>query len=359
MVAADALRGAEGERSESEKLGGTVPDQRRAEIELSTVDWKPPSAATEHERLAQLDALAEYYVGTQRPANTLRSYADDWKVWEDYTAAARIPLLSGTTGALVGFVWWLETIKQAAPATIDRRVTGVVVGLRRYRVPLDPNASKAARHALNGYRRRLAEAGVVRGRGKARPITVQELRKVSLACPGTVAGLRDRALVLVGFGIAARCSDLAHLLATDLKPDPQGLVVTVRFGKSIGESPIGYGQQAETCAVRAWHAWSAAAGLSSGPAFRRIDRHDNLYEVGLSPQAVDQALIRAGRRAGLPYALTGHSLRSGLATEARRHGASDDVIADQGRWQRGSRALQQYFRQVDRWTNNALHDLGL
>lgn len=337
-----------------------MPDQRRrAEIELSAAHWKPPSAATEHERLAQLDSLAERYVASQRPANTLRSYADDWKVWEDYTAAARIPLLSGTAGALVGFVWWLETIKQAAPATIDRRVTGVVVGLRSYRVPLDPNASKAARHALTGYRRRLAEAGVVRGRGKARPITVQELRKVSLACPEAMAGLRDRALALVGFAIAARCSDLAHLLTTDLTPDPQGLVVTVRFGKSIGESPIGYGQQEETCAVRAWRAWSAAAGISSGPAFRRIDRHGNLYPAGLSPQAVDQALIRAGRRAGLAYVLTGHSLRSGLATEARRHGASDDVIADQGRWQRGSRALQQYFRQVDRWTNNALHDLGL
>lgn len=337
-----------------------MPAQRhRAEVELAAGHWKPPTAATEHERLAQLDSLAEHYVAAQRPANTLRSYADDWKVWEDYTAAARIPLLSGTAGALVGFVWWLETVKQAAPATIDRRVTGVVVGLRNYRVALDPKASKAARHALNGYRRRLAEAGVVRGRGKARPITVQELRKVSLACPDTLAGLRDRAVVLVGFGIAARCSDLAHLLVTDLAPDPRGLVVTVRLGKSIGESPIEYGQQAETCAVRAWRAWSAAAGISTGPAFRRIDRHGNLHPAGLSPQAVDQALVRTGRRAGLPYPLTGHSLRSGLATEARRHGAGDEVIADQGRWQRGSRALQQYFRQVDRWANNALRDLGL
>jgi len=52
-------------------------------------------------------------------------------------------------------------------------------------------------------------------------------------------------------------------------------------------------------------------------------------------------------------------LRSGLATEARRAGKRDDVIAAQGRWQPGSTALHRYFRQVDRWTNNALTNLGL
>jgi integrase len=314
---------------------------------------------TEHERLALLDSIAGAYVASQRPANTLRAYASDWRIWEDYTREAEIPLLSGTAGALVGFVWWLETTKKAAPATIDRRLTGVVVGLRQFHARLEPRAGLAARQALSGYRRRLAEAGIARGRGKAQPITVADLRAVSLSCPDTLSGLRDRALALLGFAIASRCSDLANLLATDIAEDPRGLVVTVRFGKSIGTSPILHGRRSETCAVRAWRDWVLATGITSGAAFRRVDRHNRLLAAGLSPQAVDQALVRAGRRAGLPYKLTGHSLRSGLATEARRAGASDDVIADQGRWQRGSRALHQYFRQVDRWTNNALRDLGL
>ena len=328
------------------------------EYEPVGLSW-PVSGVTQLERLAQLEAAAEQYVADQRPLNTLRAYASDWKVWEDYTLAAEIPLLSGTAGALVGFVWWLETTKQAAPASIDRRLTGAVVGLRQLGVRLDPRASLAARQALAGYRRRLAEAGITRGRGKAHPITVAELRRVSRCCPETMAGMRDRALILIGFAIAARCSDLAHLLVTDIVSDPHGLVVTIRFGKSIGQSPVQHGQHLDTCAVRAWHSWRQAANLSAGSAFRRIDRNDHLQESGLSPQAVDHVLSRIGQRAGLPYKLTGHSLRSGLATEARRAGASDDLIADQGRWQRGSRALQQYFRQVDRWTNNALRELGL
>jgi integrase len=101
------------------------------------------------------------------------------------------------------------------------------------------------------------------------------------------------------------------------------------------------------------------SGVAGGPAFRRIDRHGLLSPLGLRPQGVDRVLVRAGERAGLPFRLTGHSLRAGLATEARRSGARDDQVADQGRWQRGSRALQRYFRRVDRWTDNALRDLGL
>jgi integrase len=328
-------------------------------VELATPPWQPGAGGTERERLARLEAIAGRYVASQRPANTLRAYAADWKVWEDYIAAAQIPLLSGTAGALVGFVWWLETTKQAAPATIDRRLTGAVVGLRQLHAHLEPRAALAARQALSGYRRRLAEAGITRGRGQARPITVPELRTVSLSCPDTLAGRRDRALLLLGFAIASRCSDLANLLVTDIAPDPKGLCVTVRFGKAIGTSPIEYGHHLATCAVRAWTAWTTAAAITAGPAFRRVDRHNRLLRDGLSPQAVDQALLRAGRRANLPYPLTAHSLRSGLATEARRAGKRDDVIAAQGRWQPGSRALHRYFRQVDRWTDNALTDLGL
>jgi integrase len=170
-------------------------------------------------------------------------------------------------------------------------------------------------------------------------------------------------MVLLGFGIAARCSDLAHLLAADIIPDAKGLVVTVRHGKSVGESPIPYGKHPQTCAVRAWQNWTHAidttADAAGGPAFRRITRHDTLTPAGLSPQAVNQALARAGHHAALPYTLTAHSLRAGFATEARRAGVPDHIIADQGRWKRGSTALHQYFRRLDSWTDNPLSQLDL
>jgi len=288
-----------------------------------------------------------------------------------------IPLLSGTAGALTGLVVWLEhgrplrrdergnpdvpeRAEPAAPATIERRLTGAIAGLRHHQVHVQPEASRAAWQALKGYRQRLAQAGTRRGRGKATMVTLADLQAMSHACPDTLAGLRDRAMLLIGFPIAARCSDLTNLLVTDISDtDGRGLDIVVRHGKSTGDMVIPRRDNPFTDPVRAWQAWSDAAAITGGPAFRRVDRHGNLSPEGLSPNGVNQILTRAGTRANLSYTVTGHSLRSGFATEARRAGADDVAIADQGRWVRGSRALYEYIRRVDRWDDNAAGALDL
>lgn len=320
-----------------------------------------PGEVSPQQRLAALDKLAETYVASQRPANTRRAYTADWHVWENYTRDVGIPLYTVTTGTLVGFVRWLETVRQAAPATIDRRLTGALDGLRHYHVPISPETTRAAWESLRGYRRRLAEAGQHRGRGQATAITHADLCAVLAACPESLAGIRDRALLLMGLAIAARRSDLANLLASDIQTTSQGLIVTVRHGKTTGDMAIPPGQRPTTCPVSAWRTWAQAAALDGdGPAFRRIDRWDRLHASGLSPQAIGDIITRSGARAGLGYRLTGHSLRAGMATEARRAGASDIAIADQGRWQRGSRALYGYLRRVDQFGHdNAASHLGL
>jgi integrase len=253
-----------------------------------------------------------------------------------------------------------ERAAPAAPSTIERRLTGALAGLRHHKVVVDPEASRAAWRALKGYRQRLAREGVQRGRGKATMVTLTDLRAMSRACPDTLAGARDRAMLLIGFPIAARCSDLANLLVTDVEPvDDRGLSVTVRHGKSTGDMVVPRRENPDTDPVRAWHAWRSGAGITEGAAFRRVDRHSNVGVPALSTTGVNQILTRAGVRAGLPYPVTGHSLRSGFATEARRAGADDLAIADQGRWVRGSRALYEYIRRVDQWNDNAAGVLDL
>jgi integrase len=345
--------------------------------ELEPVTDAALAAASPQDRLALLDEAAARHVEGQRPPNTLKAYAQDWQVWQDYTAEAGIPPLSASVGALTGFVVWLErgrTLRPdervvaevperaapAAPSTIERRLTGALAGLRHHKVVVDPEASRAAWRALKGYRQRLAREGIQRGRGKATMVTLTDLRAMSRACPDTLSGARDRAMLLIGFPIAARCSDLANLLVTDVEPvDDRGLAVTVRHGKSTGDMVVPRRANPDTDPVRAWHAWRSGAGIAEGPAFRRVDRHGNVGEPALSTTGVNQILTRAGVRAGLPYPVTGHSLRSGFATEARRAGADDLAIADQGRWVRGSRALYEYIRRVDQWNDNAAGVLDL
>lgn len=319
-------------------------------------------------RLAELDRLAAEHVDAERPANTRRAYAADWRAWQDYTAALGIPDNAATSGALVGFVAYGER-QGWAPTTIDRRLSGVVVELRRRGAEPAKASTEAARAALNGYRRRLAEAGETRGRGPAPAMTVRHLRTIVAACPDTLAGLRDRALVLLAFATAGRRAEIANLLLSDVERTEQGLVVSVRFGKTGARRvavPAAAGSP--TCPVAAWREWLAASGLSGlsglsdgddGPAFRRVARQGTRPLGGLSAQAVGNIITRAAQRAGIPAHLTGHSARAGLATEARRAGHDAKTIAQQGGWRPTSAVLHGYFREADQWADNALNGMGL
>jgi integrase len=79
----------------------------------------------------------------------------------------------------------------------------------------------------------------------------------------------------------------------------------------------------------------------------------------LSAQSVALVLKRAAAAAGLPADdLSGHSLRAGFVTEAKKHGADDAAIMDQT----GHRSLamvQRYHRRAKKWEKPASEKLGL
>lgn len=311
------------------------------------------------ERLAALDQAAVAYLDETTKPNTRRAYDDDWRTWTAYCADLRIPTSAATLGTLVGFVNWLYAAGNA-PSTVDRRLAGVSVTFRDAGRPIDKPVMQAARKAMTAEADKLARVNERRGRGKAPAVTVAQLRLMCRACPNdTLAGLRDRALLLLGFAVAARRSEIAALHVSDVDQVEEGLLVRVRYGKrGAREVAVPYGSNPLTCPVRAWRAWLAASGLVEGPAFLRIDRHDNLKERGLSGQAVGDVVTRVAERAGLD-GRTAHGLRSGLATEARRAGHDAVSIAAQGGWSPTSRDLFGYMQIVDRWTDNAAAGLGL
>lgn len=75
--------------------------------------------------------------------------------------------------------------------------------------------------------------------------------------------------------------------------------------------------------------------VPDAPAFVGVDRHGNVTG-GMVPDSVTRAVKRISARAGIPLAWTGHSLRIGLATTARKKGKDAVAIADQGGWARHS-----------------------
>src|SRR5260221_5410453 len=96
---------------------------------------------------------------------------------------------------------------------------------------------------------------------------------------------------------------------------------------------IPYGTNVETCPVRAYKAWRAVSGITTGPAFRAIDRHGHMAADAISDKAVATIVKRtvaaceiyggATTAAACANAarVAGHSLPAGLATSAAANDA--------------------------------------
>ncbi|MET7824667.1 hypothetical protein ABZT23_08310 [Streptomyces sp. NPDC005386] len=100
--------------------------------------------------------------------------------------------------------------KGYAASSASTHLAAVVVGLRQRGSAMTRDDQAAARKALDGLAVRLLQEGERRGRGQAAAAEVPDLYRVVRACPDTLAGAWDKALILTGFMIvlgANRCTD--------------------------------------------------------------------------------------------------------------------------------------------------------
>jgi integrase len=315
--------------------------------------------------LAAMEEAAEKHLDAVRPHNTKRSYANDWALWDEFhdwlgeRTGHRVASTAVTKGTLVGFVVWLDTIKLAAPNSIDRRITGVTVTARGLGVEVPKAATVAARQALKPLKN--DPDRMARGRGKAPAATPEQLRQMAAAAPDSLAGLRDRALWLMAFSIAGRSAEVAALRADGIVHVSKGLDVHVPAvkGRPPRDVVVGYGKNPDTCAVRAWLTWRAASGITHGPAFLPIDVWGNLGDRALSAAACRDIIARNAERAGVAVRLTGHSMRAGFITTSRKAGKREEKIREQSGHAENSPAFWGYIREADKWTDAASEDIGL
>lgn len=175
-----------------------------------------------------------------------------------------------------------------------------------------------------------------------------------MTAPPTVAGMRDAALVLIGFGAALRRSELVALDVADVTVSREGLKVLVRRSKTDQEAAgieiaIARGRGAETCPVAAFQAWVADAGITAGPVFRRVRKNGLVGGERLTDKSVADTVKRLAEAAGLDAArFSGHSLRAGLATSAALAGAGLTSIMKQTR-HKSVDVAKTYIRDADLW----------
>jgi integrase len=171
-------------------------------------------------------------------------------------------------------------------------------------------------------------------------------------------GLRDKALILVGFFGALRRSELVGLNIEDIEFVPEGAILTLRKSKTDQEGrgrevAIGYAKRPDLCPVRALQAYMATLGRNTGPLFVSM-RKSQYTQNRLSTDAVARIIKDYADRLGLdPRRFGGHSLRAGFATTAALMGATEDEIALQT-GHKSMTTLRGYIRRASLFERNAM-----
>jgi integrase len=163
---------------------------------------------------------------------------------------------------------------------------------------------------------------------------------------------RDRALLLIGFAGAFRRSELVALRVNDITEFAHGIELHLRRSKTdqAGEGRAVFIPEADggRCPVESLAYWLAISGISEGPLFPALNRHDQIVRAALAPQSValivKQAVARSRGRISAE-AFSGHSLRAGYVTTAAEVGLQPYQIR-QVTGHRSDVMLAKYIRPV-------------
>ena len=299
---------------------------------------------------------ARTFAAGARASATQRAYRSDWAHYARWCEAQGLEPLAASPTTLG--LYLTAHAYSLAPATLSRRVSAVAVAHRFAGLHLDTR-HPAVRDVLTGIRR--ARGTAVR---RAAPATTDLVRRMVAACDDrTLLGLRDRALILLGFAGAFRRSEVAGLVHDDLAFSDQGVRVRLRRSKSDQE---GAGEVvgilrvpgSPTCPVAAVEAWIAAAGITTGAVLRGVDRHGRVAAKQLSDRTVARVVQRLAAAIGIDAAAySGHSLRAGFATSAAACGVEERRIARQTRHK--SAVVRTYIRDGEVFLRNPSAEVGL
>jgi integrase len=276
--------------------------------------------------LAKLGSQAADFARNSRAKATAAAYRSDWRHFEGWCARSGLESLPATPATVGAYL--ADNASHLKFATLARRVAAIAAAHRLADLPFD-RSHPAVAAVLSGIQRRFGS------RSEAKTaLPTEDLRRMVRALPATtLVGLRDRAVLLVGFAGAFRRSELIALDRADVEISAGGAVIVIRRSKTDQggagrELGIPRGRRSATCPVVALEAWLSAARIVAGPIFQALDRAHRGER--LSGQAVAEIIKRAARRIGLdPGRYAGHSLRSGFATSAARGGAELPFIMQQ------------------------------
>ena len=290
--------------------------------------------------------------------NTKIGYRYDQSDFRRFGASMGLEILPASTETLSLYVTSM-LVRGLKTRTCGRRVAAVLHLHRSLGLPAPP--TEEIHDLLRGARRMRAEKP-----DRVLALRIGELRAISvmLLAENSRYAIRNRAMILTGFTGALRNANTAGLMLSDLAFVDKGVELTLRKSKTDQEGRreqlvgLPYTKHVETDPVIALKRWLACRGDFAGPIFTRLDAHAP-REQPLLPERIGQIVRQSIEKAGYDSRLYGgHSLRSGMITEAGLAGVGELLIGNTS-GHRDMSTLRGYFRKRDVWEKNIVGQLDL
>ena len=322
--------------------------------------------------LDRLVDTARDYAKASTAENTNKAYAADWKHfarWCRLKGAEPLPPSSEMIGLYLAD---LAAPTNGSPtlsvSTIERRLSGLAWNYAQRGFTLDRKNRHIA-SVLAGIKRKHARPPV-----QKEAIQAEDILAMVATLSYDLRGLRDRAILLLGYAGGLRRSEIVSLdVHKDDTPDSGGWIEIMEKGALLAlnaktgwrEVEISRGSKDQTCPVHALEQWLHFAKIDFGPVFVGTSRDGKrALETRLNDKHVARLIKRtvldAGIRSELPEKerlalFSGHSLRAGLASSAE----VDERYVQKQLGHASAEMTRRYQRRRDRFRVNLTKAAGL
>lgn len=273
--------------------------------------------------------------------NTLRGYRADFRIFEAWCKASDRTSLPASPETVAAFL--NAAPNTASTSTLRRRLASIRKVHRLFKLgnpTKDEDVLIALRRAQRSRHRRPAQA---------LGLTADLRDRLIAGCQDDLAGLRDRALISIGYDTLCRRSELVALRVEDLsRLTDGGMLALIRRAKN---DPFGDGREGYVSirSVELLDKWLQAATIEGGWVFRRIV-FDRPGPDALHPHSVGRILKQraaaAGSSADVVEAISGHSMRVGAAQDMMAAGMGLLPIMKTGGW-KSANVVARYVQNVD------------
>lgn len=303
------------------------------------------TSQTSSDRTRQLDAIFDCCTGAYSDI-TLRGYRHDLETFIAWCETLARDWLPASPETLATFID--HEILRVSIATLKRRLAAIRFAHRHSDLQSPVDASEVQLALRRAARLKARRPRQVYG------LTTALLHRMLNACPVTLAGKRDAALIAVGYDTLCRSSELATMNVDHVLHAGKSSAVFVPRSKGdvAGDGRIGYLSDltAELLAD-----WIERGGIKNGPLFRGI-RGNSVGRAAINTSSIRRLIKRSAERAGVEARiisrLSGHSMRVGAAQDMMTAGFDSLAIMQSGGWKTPNVVL----RYVENASTQQLHE---